>query len=65
MKAIKSNMKDYISGTGYILYCRSCGAEFSGNKGDYFLLPENHIFYCSCGEEMKLVEKIVTVTYKE
>lgn len=31
-----------------ILYCSVCGAEYSANKGDYFALPDSHVFEC-CG----------------
>lgn len=64
MKAIKSNMKDQIlTKDRKILYCPACDMEYSGNAGDYFLVPDIHIFHCECGEEMELVEKVVTVTY--
>jgi len=66
MRAIKSNMKDQIlTKDRKILHCPECNAEYSGNAGDYFLLPEDHIFYCSeCECEMELVKKIVAVQYR-
>jgi DNA-directed RNA polymerase subunit RPC12/RpoP len=67
MKAIKSNMKDYIlNGDNHILWCSLCGAEYSGNRGDYWMHPEDHIFHCGyCGTELLLVEKRTTVEYIE
>lgn len=63
MRAIKKNMKDQIlTKDKKILHCRVCGAEFSGNAGDYFYLPDNAVF-THCGEEMELVEKVVTTVY--
>jgi len=63
MRAIKKNMKDQIlTQDNKILYCRECSAEYSGNSGDYWNMPENHIFKC-CDIEMELVEKIISVKY--
>jgi len=60
MRAIKSNMKD----DHRILHCPGCDAEYSGNRDDYFLLPDDHIFVCQdCKVEMELVDKVVTVEY--
>jgi len=65
MKAIKSNMKDQILTSDMkILHCPECGAEYSGNRGDYWNLPEDYVFSCECGAEMELVDKIVSVRYK-
>ena len=65
MKAIKRNMKDQIlTGDRKVLHCPKCNSEFSGNKGDYYFLPENHVFVCSCGTEMELVKKIVKIYYR-
>jgi len=66
MKAIKSNMEDQIlTNDRRILHCPSCGAEYSGNAGDYWNVPDDYVFHClECGVEMELVEKIVTITYK-
>lgn len=66
MKAIKSNMKDQtLTKDRKILYCPGCDDECSGNSGDYWSLPDNHIFICSnCNIEMELVEKTVRITYK-
>lgn len=65
MRAIKSNMKDQIlTGDRKILRCPNCGAEYSGNAGDYWNLPEDHVFICSsCQVEMELVDKIVIIKY--
>ena len=66
MKAIKRNMRDQIlTNDNKILHCRGCGAEYSGNAGDYFMCPDNYVFKCSdCGIEMELVNKITTVRYR-
>ena len=66
MRAIRSNMKDQIlTGDRKILHCPRCDAEGSGNAGDYFLVPDDYVFYCQdCGVEMELVEKVVTISYK-
>lgn len=65
MRAIKSNMSDQITGDDHkVLHCPSCGAEYSGNAGDYWNLPDDHVFTCQeCEVEMELVTKVVTVTY--
>jgi hypothetical protein len=63
MKAIKRNMKDQIlTKDRKILYCKICGSEYSGNAGDYWHLPDNHVFKC-CNEPMELVTKVVKVRY--
>lgn len=66
MKATKKNMKDQIlTGDRKVLHCPICDAEYSGNAGDYFTLPDNHVFFCSeCNVEMELVNKSVTVSYR-
>jgi len=67
MKAIKSNMVDQVTHKEdqKILHCLGCGAEFSGNAGDYWNYPSDHVFTCGlCGSEMELVKKIVTVRYE-
>jgi len=69
MRAIKGNMKDQIiTNDSKILHCPSCGAEYSGNAGDYWDLPDDHVFICEnrhCfGVEMELVNKVVTVRYE-
>jgi hypothetical protein len=65
MRAIKKNMKDQIlTGDKKILHCVQCGAEFSGNVGDYFMAPDNHVFHCPYDDtEMELVNKVVTIAY--
>lgn len=67
MQAIKRNMSDQIIGNdSKILHCPSCGAEYSGNAGDYWNVPDDHIFTCQdCNCEMELVNKVVTVTYTD
>ena len=69
MKAIKKNMKDQTGVYGKdrdrkILHCPVCDSEFSGNAGDYFMFPDNHVFKCfGCQAEMELVTKETTVKY--
>lgn len=65
MLAIKRNMKDQIlTDDKKILHCLNCNSEFSGNAGDYWDLPDNHIFTCGeCGGKMKLITKNTTITY--
>lgn len=65
MRAIKKNMRDQIlTDDRKILLCPKCGAEYSGNAGDYWNLPDNYVFHCEeCDCEMELVTKITTVSY--
>jgi len=65
MKATKKNMQDQIlTSDSKILYCPGCGVEYSGNAGDYFMLPDDYVFHCeNCDVEMELVNKVVTTTY--
>lgn len=61
MKAIKSNMRD---DTFRVLWCPECDEVWSGQKGDYFYLPDDHIFTCGqCGHEMELVHKVDLTWY--
>ena len=66
MRAIRGSMKDQIlSDDHHILHCPCCGAEYSGNAGDYWYLPDDHVFYCKdCEVEMELVNKVTTVCYQ-
>lgn len=71
MKATPRNMKNQIllvsddtnTKDRRILHCPDCDLEFSGNKGDYWNLPENEVLHCICGEELELVTKITPVKY--
>ena len=64
MKAFRKNMKDQIlTDDNRILHCFDCGAEYSGNAGDYWDFEDNYEFHCECGGEMELVTKHVQVTY--
>lgn len=65
MKAIKRNMKDQIlTNDKKILHCPECNAEYSGNAGDYWYLPDDHVFVCpECKVEMELVTKRIIVKY--
>jgi hypothetical protein len=53
-----SDLKDQIgmNGPRPFLMCYCCGAEYSANKGDYFMHPSDHTFEC-CDEPMVLVIK--------
>ena len=65
MKATKGNMMDQIlTKDRKILHCPKCCAEYSGNAGDYWYLPDDHVFFCNCGAEMELVNKLVSTLYK-
>lgn len=66
MRAVKCNMKDQIiTKDRKILHCPQCDGEWSGNSGDYWDLPEDHVFMCGeCGVELELVDETVTVSYK-
>ena len=60
-RAIKvSDLQDQTgkSGPHPFLYCEVCDAEFSANKGDYFMHPDDHVFE-HCGERMRLVRRAV------
>jgi hypothetical protein len=61
MQAIKQNLRDQIlTSDRKILHCPICDGEWSGNAGDYWNVPENHIFTCpNCECELELVEKII------
>ena len=63
MKAIKKNMVDQIlTSDNKILYCEICGAEYSGNAGDYWNVPDNYVFTC-CDTAMQLVTKKTVISY--
>jgi peptide subunit release factor 1 (eRF1) len=66
MRAIKRNMRDQIlTNDRKILHCPACDAEYSGNRGDYWHVSEDHIFNCEkCQVEMELVTKRVYVEYE-
>jgi len=44
------------TGSPALLWCGHCGAEYSATPGDYFMLPDSHVFMC-CDEPMRLVFK--------
>jgi len=60
-------MKDQIlTSDAKILHCISCDGEWSGNAGDYWNYPDDHVFGCGeCGIELELVNKKVTIDYCE
>ena len=66
MLAIKRNMKDQIlTNDRKILHCCWCGAEFSGNAGDYWNCSDDHLFRCPYDDSLlELVNKVVTITYE-
>ena len=65
MRAIKKNMHNQItSNDKKILHCPECNGEWSGNAGDYWNLPDDHVFICEeCNCELELVEKRINVEY--
>lgn len=50
MPVTKAFLKDQTGMLGHrpFLYCECCGAERSANAGDYFMLPDSHVFLCCC-----------------
>ena len=44
-----------------ILYCPSCGGEYSANKGDYFMASDDKELKC-CGKPLLAVSKGITFT---
>ncbi len=48
-----------VPGPHPILYCPSCGGEYSANKSDYFMHSATHVFKC-CRRNLKLVQKTTT-----
>lgn len=67
MKTVtRANLKNQIGmiGPRPFLYCEYCGAEYSANAGDYWDLPDTHIFEC-CGVPNLLVTKQITLTEVE
>jgi len=57
MKAIrKLDLKDQTGTRGPrpFFLCPKCGNEYSANRGDYFNVPDNHVFKC-CGVNSRLV----------
>lgn len=65
MRAIKRNMKDQIiTRDRRILHCPICDGEWSGNAGDYWFYPDDHVFTChECECEVELVNKVTIVNY--
>ena len=60
-KAVRvRDLRDQIGSDGPrpLLYCSKCDAEYSANKGDYFMARPDHVFRC-CGRNMRLVVKRV------
>jgi hypothetical protein len=39
------------------LHCDECGGDYSANRGDYWMLNDEHVFTC-CGVPMRLVLRI-------
>jgi hypothetical protein len=58
MSVKKSDLNDQIlTDDGSFLYCQNCRAEYSANSGDYFMLADDHVFKCECGDYMVLATK--------
>ena len=61
----RAQLEDQTGGHGLMhrlppfLYCQQCGSEASANAGDYWNLPDDHVFMC-CGSPMRLVTKKTT-----
>lgn len=54
----KAMLKDQLGmeGPRPFLFCRKCGGECSANAGDYFMVPDSHVFTC-CKTPMQLATK--------
>ena len=53
-----------MSGPRPILYCPSCGGEFSANRGDYFWAAPGDVLRCQeCDTEFQLATK--ATVYRE
>ena len=58
MKATLKNLKDQIStDDNKIMYCSVCGAEFSANIGDYFMINDPEYQFKCCNKTMQLATK--------
>lgn len=55
------DLQDQIgyNGPRAILRCSVCGSEASANRGDYFMLPGNHVFRCCDLPMAKVVKSTV------
>ncbi len=43
--ATKANLVDQTGmAVRSVMRCSVCGEEFSANRGDYFMVPEDHVF---------------------
>jgi len=64
MLAILKNLKDQIlTKDNKLMLCKVCGAEYSANAGDYFMINNpNHKFKC-CNKTMVLAHK--KIVYSE
>jgi hypothetical protein len=68
MRAIKKDMRHQTHTLKKrilqrILHCKKCSTELSGKLLDCWNDADDWEFFCDCGGEMELVEKIVTITY--
>ena len=60
MKAILKNLKDQVlTDDKKLMLCKICGAEYSANSGDYFLIIDPEYKFKCCNRTMGLVEKHV------
>lgn len=58
MKAILKNLKDQIfTDDKKLMLCKICGAEFSANSGDYFMITDPSYKFKCCNKIMDLVIK--------
>jgi len=54
--------KDYDSRKDEFILCPRCGAEISGNRGDYWSLPDEYVFKCECGcADLALVKRKIEI----
>lgn len=45
-----------------LLLCRACGGEYSATRGDYFLLPRDHVLTCANGHRAWRLELVTRHT---
>jgi len=53
-----ANLYDHIGSNKPrpVLHCLQCDADYSANKGDYWLYPQDYVFTC-CEEPLTLAYK--------
>lgn len=66
MIAKMKHLKDQtIEGGIEVMYCEVCGAQYSANSGDYFMITDPEYIFRCCGEPMKLGYKLVRMVEVE